>query len=116
MRTLAGLLVVLLAPASFGASKIQQGTLIHLADGDVQGHSSGGAREFLGIPFAAPPTGPLRWRPPQPPVPWENVLQANACSSPCAQPSSLQSTPSESEDCLYLNVWTPDPAPKKPRP
>jgi para-nitrobenzyl esterase len=116
MRTLAGLLVVLLATGSFCASKMQQGTLIHLADGDVQGHLSGGAREFLGIPFAAPPVGPLRWRPPQSAIPWQNVLQASAFSPPCAQPSSLQSTPSESEDCLYLNVWTPNPAPKKPRP
>jgi len=88
MRTLAALILVLTATGSVGAAKIQQGTLIHLADGDVQGHLSGGAREFLGIPFAAPPIGPLRWRPPQPVAPWQNVLEASAFSSPCAAGSA----------------------------
>ena len=114
--TLAGVVLVALATGSLAASKIQQGTLIRLADGEVQGQVKGGSREFLGIPFAAPPIGPLRWRPPAPVIPWQNVLQASAFSPACAQPSSLQSSPSESEDCLYLNVWAPDPAPAKPRP
>ncbi len=114
--TLAGVMVAMLAPASLARSKIQQGTLIHLADGDVQGHMAGDSREFLGIPFAAPPIGPLRWRPPAPVIPWQNVLQASAFSPACAQLASLQSGASESEDCLYLNVWTPNPAPSKPRP
>jgi para-nitrobenzyl esterase len=110
------MLLVGVATASFAASRIQQGTLIRLADGEVQGHLAGDSREFLGIPFAAPPLGPLRWRPPAPVRPWQGVLQAEAYSPACAQLSSLQSGASESEDCLYLNVWAPNPAPSKPRP
>ncbi len=109
--------VILSAPAaSIAAQKIQHGTLIHLADGDVQGTTNAGTRQFLGIPFAAPPVGALRWRPPTPPAPWQTTLQANAFSGACAQLASVQGPASENEDCLYLNVWTPDPAPKKPLP
>jgi para-nitrobenzyl esterase len=108
---------VALAPApSVAGAKIQKGTLIHLADGDVQGTVNEQTRQFLGIPFAAPPVGDLRWRPPAPPAPWQSVLQANAFAGSCAQLGSVQGPASENEDCLYLNVWTPDPAPKKPLP
>ncbi len=98
------------------SSAIQQGTLIELADGPVQGEIVGGTRRFLGIPYAAPPVGPLRWRPPQPPAPWTEPLPATAFGSACPQRPSTLGTPSENEDCLYLNVWTPDPAPAEPLP
>ncbi len=91
-------------------------TLIELEDGMVQGQLNGATREFLGIPYAAPPVGPLRWRPPAAPTPWMGTLDATEYSSPCAQLPALTGTPSESEDCLYLNVWTPDPAPSEPKP
>jgi para-nitrobenzyl esterase len=91
-------------------------TLISLADGDVQGQINGATREFLGIPFTAPPVGALRWRPPAPVTPWVGTLDATSYSSACAQLPSLTGTASEDEDCLYLNVWTPDPAPLEPRP
>src|SRR5262245_10945883 len=105
---------VALAPVpGIAGQKIQKGTLIHLADGDVQGTVNEQTRQFLGILFAAPPVGPLRWRPPEPPAPWQNVLQANAFAGACAQLASIQGPASENEDCLYLNVWTPDPAPRK---
>lgn len=117
---------VSLALALFGAAcgsdddstgpPIQQGTLIEIADGMVQGEIDGGARRFLGIPFAAPPVGDLRWRPPQPTQPWQGILEANAISAACAQLEGLTTSASESEDCLYLNVWTPEPAPARPLP
>jgi para-nitrobenzyl esterase len=116
VATIAGMVVALTASGSMGAGKIQQGTLIHLADGDVQGEVTGQTRRFLGIPFAAPPVGALRWRPPAPAIPWQGVLQANAFAPACAQLASIQGPASNNEDCLYLNVWTPDPAPAKPRP
>ena len=104
----------LFAPPAF--AQIQQGTLITLADGQVQGHLNGTTREFLGLPYAAPPTGTLRWRPPTPVTPWNGVLDAVSYSNSCPQTAALIGVPSENEDCLYLNVWTPDPAPAEPRP
>jgi para-nitrobenzyl esterase len=79
---------------------------------------------FRGIPFAAPPTGDLRWREPQPPQPRSGTLQATAFAPACYQdayltdwyrrvgtafgaPASAFVDPGVSEDCLYLNVWTP---------
>jgi len=95
---------------------IQSGTVISLTDGTLEGEIDGAARRFLGIPYAAPPVGELRWRPPQPPVPWEGIRPATEFGGRCAQPSSQTSLPSNNEDCLYLNVWTPEPAPAAPLP
>lgn len=72
-----------------------------------------GVRLFRGIPYAAPPVGDLRWRPPQPVIPWQGVLAADHFSFACMQrPRSQENigwrdglVPT-SEDCLYLNVWT----------
>jgi para-nitrobenzyl esterase len=69
-----------------------------------------GVREYRGIPFAAPPVGNLRWRAPQPVTPWQGVLAANHFSSACMQREPSPFNPglmNRSEDCLYLNVWTP---------
>src|SRR5262245_22753405 len=116
IATVAALLAVTASVSAAAKTKIQQGTLIHLRDGDVQGTTDDQTRKFLGIPYAAPPVGPLRWRPPGPVTPWPNVLQATNFSGSCAQLGSIQGPASENEDCLYLNVWTPDPAPRKPLP
>jgi para-nitrobenzyl esterase len=91
-------------------------TLVTIADGQLQGEIDGESRRFLGIPFATPPVGALRWKAPVPSPPWEGVRDATAFGPGCAQPSSLQSSASEVEDCLYLNVWTPEPPPESPLP
>ena len=65
--------------------------------------------EFLGIPFAQPPTGRLRYRPPQPVQPWQEIFQANQDGPVCLQPKSgfeFGETSSMSEDCLTLNIFT----------
>ena len=111
----ASALVIWSAPSA-QAAKIPQGTLIHVADGAVQGTTNGQVRQFLGIPFAAPPVDALRWRPPAPAIPWPGVLQADAFGAACPQLASLQGPASNTEDCLFLNVFTPDPASSKPRP
>jgi para-nitrobenzyl esterase len=66
--------------------------------------SSGGA-VFKGIPFAQPPTGDLRWREPVPVKSWAGVREASAFGAPCVQGGADGAR--SSEDCLYLNVWTP---------
>jgi para-nitrobenzyl esterase len=106
-------LMILAAPAT---AQIQAGTLITLDDGMVQGQINNDAREFLGIPYAAPPVGPLRWRPPAPVDPWIDPLDATVWPGSCPQGGGIVGTPSTNEDCLYLNVWTPEPAPAEPLP
>ena len=96
-----------------GGPQIQQGTLLTLADGMIEGEIDEGARRFLGIPFAAPPVGEQRWRPPAAPNPWTGVLDATELSAACPQNDGLTTSASDNEDCLYLNVWTPEPAPSE---
>jgi para-nitrobenzyl esterase len=87
--------------------------VIKTDQGKVQGKMSadGQVRDFLGIPFAAPPVGPLRWKPPQPAAKWHGVRQATSFGSRCVQQEHYSDMvfrdPGESEDCLTLNVWTP---------
>jgi para-nitrobenzyl esterase len=81
--------------------------------------SSPGVRVFKGIPFAAPPVGALRWHPPQPVAKWSGVRDASKFGNVCIQPDQrtspqprlnlavMEGSPPVSEDCLYLNVWTP---------
>jgi para-nitrobenzyl esterase len=59
---------------------------------------------YKGIPFAAPPVGELRWRPPQPPIAWQGVRNAGEFGSIC--PTPRKSSEPMSEDCLFLNVWS----------
>jgi para-nitrobenzyl esterase len=81
--------------------------------GKVQGYVStdGQIRIFKGIPFAAPPVGQLRWKPPQPAAKWHDTRQATSYGYHCMQPllwdDMIFHDPGGSEDCLTLNVWTP---------
>lgn len=93
---------------------------VRVSGGLVAGvlEAAGSVRAYKGIPFAAPPVGPLRWRAPQPVAPWAGVRIADRFGSACLQPLVPRdgimnlfsfAEPPEcgmSEDCLYLNVWT----------
>ncbi len=79
--------------------------------GQVQGSQVGGTYQFLGIPFAKPPVDSLRWCAPQNPEAWSNTLSATSYAPVCTQKRFDQGdttyTIEGAEDCLYLNVWTP---------
>jgi para-nitrobenzyl esterase len=77
-------------------------------DGVLRGKTVGAVNEFLGIPYAAPPVGQLRWRPPQPAASWAGVRDATKFGPHCAQPGGTPfGIASMSENCLYLNVYAP---------
>lgn len=105
-----------LAPTSAAAdvSGAGGGAVVRTADGPVAGIVADGHRAFRGIPYAAPPVGPLRWSAPQPPEAWSAVRDATRSGSPCPQlPSVLpgeSAKGSTTEDCLYVDVYTPHPA------
>ena len=87
--------------------------------GSLQGVVADGVRVFKGIPFAAPPVGPLRWRAPQAAAGWSGIRAADKFSAVCPQLGSYppESAPEPiSEDCLYLNIWTPLEPAAKPLP
>jgi para-nitrobenzyl esterase len=78
--------------------------------GALRGAETGGIAAYEGIPYAAAPVGPLRWREPQPAPPWTGVRAAEAFAPACSQLGVSmpgEPEPKTSEDCLYLNVWTP---------
>lgn len=94
---------------------------IAIDTGEIRGLSENGVDRFAGIPFAAPPVGPLRWRAPQPVAPWPQVRSAQGFGPDCMQePFPSDAAPlgvKPSEDCLYINVWRPAGAPTdKPTP
>jgi para-nitrobenzyl esterase len=88
--------------AATGAS----GPVVSTANGAVRGLANGAVDEFLGIPYAAPPVGALRWQPPQPAASWSGVRDATQFAPHCPQPASPFGQASVSEDCLFLNVFT----------
>jgi len=84
--------------------------LVQTAEGPVQGATRNGMNQFLGIPYATPPIGPLRWQPPKPHAAWTQPFAAAAFGKTCAQITELgvfAGPVSVSEDCLFLNVFTP---------
>jgi para-nitrobenzyl esterase len=78
--------------------------------GSLRGAEHAGIAAYEGVPYAAPPLGPLRWREPQPVQPWQGVRDATAFAPACLQLGVSmpgEPPPRTSEDCLHLNVWTP---------
>jgi len=87
--------------------------IVETAQGRIKGLAKDGVLRFNGIPYAAPPVGPLRWRMPEPPLAWDGVRECARFGNIAPQITGaaerlLGRTPGEqSEDCLTLNVWTP---------
>jgi para-nitrobenzyl esterase len=90
--------------------------VVSLADGQIRGKTAGTADEYLGIPYAAPPVGPLRWRPPQPAAHWPGIRSATQYAPHCPQTAGVFGRASTSEDCLYLNVFAPASHSSRPLP
>jgi para-nitrobenzyl esterase len=89
-------------------------TVVRVDTGQLQGVVDDGVVSYKGVPFAAPPVGDLRWRPPQPAAQWTGVRRATEFGSDCMQARfgpppapGAPPAPAPSEDCLYLNVWRP---------
>jgi len=103
-------LVLAIAPVTLAAIKepvrVEQGLLSGTPGKNPD------VRVYKGIPFAAPPVGDLRWKPPQTPASWKGVRQATEFAHPCMQlpypetSAYYSKLPPVSEDCLYLNIWT----------
>ena len=91
--------------------------IVKTSAGKIRGKAIENGYAFLGIPYAAPPVGELRWKLPQPPVPWTGIrdclafgpccLQAANQCIPGGDPADRGTLSNQSEDCLYANVWTP---------
>src|ERR1700685_3218654 len=97
-----------ISPALFAAST---DLLVKIDSGTVEGKQQGAIRAFLGIPYAAPPVGDLRWKPPAPAAKWNGVRSAKEFGAHCMQGKVYGDMTfpdgGNSEDCLTLNVWTP---------
>ena len=98
-------LIILFALCGVGAVAAEKTAPIPTEYGPVQGLVENGLSVFRGIPFAAPPVGDLRWRAPQPPQKWVQPRAAEKFASDPFQGNGSQ--PGVSEDCLYLNIWSP---------
>ncbi len=115
------------------STRTAEGPIVRTASGRVQGRweKDGSIATFKGIPFAAPPVGPLRWMPPEPPQPWQGIRNSHEYGASCPQQSGMESMgrsmlrdlgedPEKSppngitnEDCLFINVWSPDLEPEE---
>ncbi|HEX9219379.1 MAG TPA: carboxylesterase family protein, partial [Gemmatimonadaceae bacterium] len=113
----AGALASLIA----GSGKREAGSVrVTIDTGTLEGLDTAGVTVFRGIPYAAPPVGELRWRPPQPAKHWSGVRDASKLGHNCVQHQPYSDidpfAAGVSEDCLYLNVWTNSLASRVPLP
>jgi para-nitrobenzyl esterase len=111
MKTVAGLIAAFCL-AAFGAQGVSASPAgpVKVSGGMVQGEMEGDIAVFRGVPFAAPPVGDLRWKAPAPVKTWSGVKQTTTFAPACMQntaPRFGRPGLTVSEDCLYLNVWTP---------
>ena len=99
--------VALAACAALSPSAATGAPPVKVEGGLVQGVADGDLTVYKGIPFAAPPVGGLRWKAPQPVAGWEGTRLADQYAPACVQSMGSPPPGGVSEDCLYLNVWTP---------
>ena len=104
--SLAALAALTIAPQARAADAAE---VVMTAQGPVQATVRGDMRTYFAIPFAAPPVGDLRWKPPQPAAKWTATLARTKTGAACLQtgPDSPFRTRGDSEDCLYLDVYVP---------
>ncbi|OZI35995.1 para-nitrobenzyl esterase PnbA [Bordetella genomosp. 1] len=114
MRTIPAVLLstlVSLSPFTFGPARAGSADAVQTEGGRIAGlaGTAGGVVAFRGIPYAAPPLGALRWRPPGPAPHWKGVRDGTRFGADCVQPAEYPELRGGgmSEDCLFLNVWTP---------
>ncbi len=103
----APLVVLACALTACGGDDDNSAPTVATDKGIVSGVRTDTTYSYRGIPYAAPPVGPLRWKAPQPAAAWNVPRDASAFAPHCAQPASSFGVASTSEDCLYLNVYTP---------
>jgi len=93
--------------ASVVTKTLPQNLLVTTDAGQLEGRTTGVVDQFLGIPYAQPPVGALRWAPPEPVATWPGVRSAMSYGNRCPQLANGNSPRIDTEDCLYLNVYTP---------
>lgn len=115
MKQLFAMMMMLTVPTLRSHGQSSAGTVktatVTLSEGILEGTDSGGISSFKGIPYAQPPVGNLRWKAPQPVIPWKGVRKADTFGPRAMQPYVFHDMifrSKMSEDCLYLNVWAPD--------
>jgi para-nitrobenzyl esterase len=101
------ILAFLIANLDLIGARAATGPIVQTIQGKVMGNP-GPVESFKGIPYAAPPIGPLRWQPPKPPIGWSGLRDATHFGHDCMQiPYVIPSGQTTSEDCLTLNIWRP---------